>query len=147
MKNQIPNAVSIAGFASGIAFMEGAPAWTAIASMLADEVDGKIARSLNAESDFGKELDFGIDLSLMIMAMGNLFGSHIPSLLVVPVQTYLKSNGYRPDFGSVRTYLMIAILLRDLNPKSRRRRKLKWSYDSESMTGFALSIAELNSSI
>jgi hypothetical protein len=50
------------------------------------------------------------DLSLTVMAMGNLFGNHIPALAIVPIQAYLRSKGFRPDFGSVRAYLMIAMV-------------------------------------
>jgi len=130
MRKQLPNLVTLAGFASGIAWMHGAPAWTALASILADEVDGRLARSMDADSEFGAELDYSVDVSLTIMALNNLLGSTIPAMMIVPLQAYLRSSGHRPDFGSIRMWLMFAGVLRDWNPISRRRPpKLRWAYE------------------
>ena len=106
----LPNLVSVGGLASTVAWMYGASPAFAIAGLLADEVDGKLARARSETSNLGSNLDWGIDMTLtgaMALSLG------IPWLLIfiTPIQCYLRSNNISPAFGSFRAGLTVIRML------------------------------------
>ena len=117
MKNQLPNLVSLVGYTSGLAWTQGAPAWTALTSIAADEADGRIARAMGTESSFGSDLDFAIDMTLTGLVANRLFKSPWPLLAITPVQAYLRSQGFRPQIGSMRALLMGLTVLKEMHKK------------------------------
>jgi hypothetical protein len=102
----LPNAITLVGYASAIAWLVGGSPWFAIASIIADELDGRVARATGQETSFGKELDWATDLTLtgaVAMRTG------MPYLL--PIMTTLQvarhDRGERPPIGSLRAVLML----------------------------------------
>lgn len=96
-----PNAVSLAGLAAGVGWVATSNPWLGIASILADELDGHVARETGETSAYGSELDYAIDIALtgaVFLKIG------LPWLLpiVVPLQAWLRTNGAAPSFGSAR---------------------------------------------
>jgi phosphatidylserine synthase len=90
--------------------VSGASPWTALASITADEADGRIARATGTESEFGSNLDFTIDMTMTGLVAMKLFKSPWPLLLITPAQAYMRSRGYRPKLGSARAVMMLATL-------------------------------------
>lgn len=100
-KLNLPNAITLSGYAMTIAWLMGASPWWAVGGLLADEVDGRVARATGTTSEFGGLLDWGVDLTLtgVVMERAGL----LPWLPVVTTgQVYLKEKGFRPSIGSAR---------------------------------------------
>jgi hypothetical protein len=106
-----PNVVSIAGYFAAIAYLEGASPWWAIASIAADEIDGRLARATQQTSELGSQLDWGIDVTLT-----GLFADRLGVLWLLPAvtgaQAYLRSRGTRPTMLSGRALMMLLALWR-----------------------------------
>jgi phosphatidylglycerophosphate synthase len=49
----LANGISLSGYALGIWWLAGGPSWAAVASILADELDGRVARAMNQASCMG----------------------------------------------------------------------------------------------
>lgn len=102
----LPNAITLLGYASAIVWLVGGSPWFAVASIIADELDGRIARATKQETSFGKELDWAVDLTLtgaVAMRIG------MPYLLPIftTLQVAAHDRGERPNIGSVRAGMMI----------------------------------------
>ncbi len=102
----VPNAVSLAGYASTIAWLMGAHPAFAIAGIVADEIDGPIARSRGETTDYGSLLDWGIDLTLT-GAVAVKVGLTPLLLAITPLQIWMRQNGHAPTFGSARAALTV----------------------------------------
>ena len=115
---QTPNAITVAGYALGLWWCVGGPTWAAIVSILADELDGRLARSMGTTSDLGSILDLTADVALVPMSLLR-FGratnlGAIPLLAAPPIllnQAQTRSAGWRPPVGSWRAAIMIAAIL------------------------------------
>lgn len=107
----VPNAVSIAGYASTIAWLMGAHPAFAIAGIVADEIDGPIARKTGQTTDYGSLLDWGIDLTLT-GAVAMKVGLAPLLLAITPVQIWMRQNDIAPTFGSARAALTVYGLLK-----------------------------------
>jgi len=107
----LPNAVSIAGYLAALAYLKGYSPWFGVASILADEVDGRLARATGQTSTLGSDLDWGIDVTLT-----GLFADRLGILWTLPAvtgaQAYLRSIGERPTVLSVRAVMMVVMLWR-----------------------------------
>lgn len=102
----LPNAVSLAGYVAALLYLKGGhPAWC-LASILADEADGRIARAVGQTSEFGGALDWGIDLTLT-----GLFLERVDLLAALPpvtaAQAYFRSRETRPPVLSARAIVML----------------------------------------
>lgn len=110
------NGVSMLGYALGLWWVVGGPSWAAIASILADEVDGRLARAMGEASCVGGYLDWAIDLSftgLVAARLGILWA--LPA--VTAAQVYARSTGWREvPIGSPRAVMMVAALLKGSPP-------------------------------
>lgn len=101
----LPNLISFAGYAAGLGYLAGASPWFAVASIAADEADGRIARSLGQTSQFGSNADWGIDLALTALYMDRLgFRKALP--FMTAAQVYARTQDVRPPILSVRALLM-----------------------------------------
>jgi phosphatidylglycerophosphate synthase len=109
----VPNAISIAGYASTIAWLMGASPLFAVAGIAADELDGPIARSRGETTDYGSLLDWGIDLTLT-GAVALKVGLAPWLLLITPVQIWMRQNEMAPTFGSARAALTVYGLVKGL---------------------------------
>ncbi len=105
----LPNAISLAGYAAALLYLKGGnPAWC-IASILADEMDGRVARATGQTSEFGGALDWGIDVTLT-----GLFLDRVDLLAALPpitaAQAYFRSKETRPPVLSARAIIMLYTL-------------------------------------
>jgi len=106
LRINLPNAITLLGYASAIVWLVGGSPWFGIASILADELDGRIARATGQETSFGKELDWAVDLTLT-----GAVAMRIGLPWVLPIATTLQvarhDKGERPPIGSLRAAMMI----------------------------------------
>ena len=109
--------ITLTGYAAGIWWSVGGPTWSAIYSMIADEVDGPAARRMGTAGPQGADLDWGTDVALTplaLMRLGRTIGQ--PQLtvaaapLVLAVQARLHSQGWTPPVGSARAGVMLATI-------------------------------------
>lgn len=118
VRTQAPNAITLAGYALGLWWSVGGPTWAAVASILADELDGRLARAMNVTSELGSNLDWAADVALVPMTLLR-FGhatnlGAVPLLLAPPIlygQARVRSDGWRPPLGSPRAAIMVATIL------------------------------------
>lgn len=110
----LPSAVTLAGYAMSLAWIAGAPWWVGVLGVLADEIDGRLARKTGAVTRYGGELDYAVDLTLTGLTAVKLFGPM--GLFLLPVvtstQAKLRSEGERPVYGSARAVMTIVKMVR-----------------------------------
>jgi len=112
-KVNVPNAVTLTGFGLGAWWVAGGPAWAAVASIIADEADGAIAREQGKTSEFGGNLDWTSDIVLTALTMYKL-GVAWPAIPVVTtVQVALREEGFKPPVLSFRAVLMLFAICKD----------------------------------
>jgi len=114
----IPNAITLGGYASSLAWLAGASPWFAVASIAADEADGRVARATGQETAYGSHLDWGVDMALTGAIAVTLGG---PSMLLAPllmaVSVSMRERGERPPVGSSRAAMTIyALVARGFRP-------------------------------
>jgi phosphatidylglycerophosphate synthase len=109
----VANAITVAGFAAGVAWWAGYGAGFGVLSIVADELDGRIARATNTTTELGSLLDWSSDVVLTTLALERLDAPTwtIPAATVG--QTYLRSRNIRPPIGSLRALLMLVAMARD----------------------------------
>ena len=105
----IPNAITLTGYAATIAWLAGGPWWLAVYSLVADEIDGEVARSTGQTSNYGSLLDWAVDLSLTALILVKL-GAPWLLLAITPAQVYLRERGWTPSCGSARAFLTVVAL-------------------------------------
>lgn len=126
----LPNAVTLTGAALTAWWLSGGPAWAALAGLVADEVDGRIARATGTTSEIGKTLDWATDVSLNAVVMDHL-GLSAALPVVLPVQVALHHEGVRPAIGSLRAVSTLALLWQRredggrLRPRRARRERTR----------------------
>jgi phosphatidylglycerophosphate synthase len=99
----------LAGLLLSLGWQAGGPAWMAIAGLLADEIDGRVARATNTQSEFGSFFDWVTDVGITQLVLARLGAARaIP--LVLFGQVYLRGEGVRPDVGSARAVLTLYAL-------------------------------------
>lgn len=129
----LPNAVTLAGAALTAWWLRGGPKWAAVAGLLADEIDGRLARATGTTSRIGATLDWATDVSLNAVVMDRLgLAAALP--VVLPVQVAMHAEGIRPAIGSLRAVSTLALLWKQMrderavaegarpNPSPARRR-------------------------
>lgn len=108
----LANVVTVAGYALGLWWTRGGPSWAAIASAVADELDGAIARGMGQASCMGGTLDWATDVVLTAFAADRLgWTKALP--LITAAQVYARARGYRPSFGSTRAAMMLYGVLKE----------------------------------
>lgn len=113
----MPDVVTMVGFGLGLWWSVGGPASAGIASIVLDEVDGRLARATNTTTEHGYALDWGQDVALTPLALARLtreLGYGNAGLVAAPpvllAQSMLRSDGWRPPVGSARAAAMIAAI-------------------------------------
>lgn len=109
----LPNAITISGYAATIAWLGGAHPAFAIYGIVADEADGRVARATGETSDYGGLLDWAVDITLTGLVLARL-GWTWALLGITPMQAYLRQRGYRPTVGSTRAVLTLYAIIRGL---------------------------------
>ena len=126
----IPSAadvVTMTGYGLGLWWGLGGPHWAGIASVVADEVDGRLARATNTATAYGSSLDWGGDVALTPLALTRLASELgvskgigiVASVPVLYAQARLRSDGWRPSVGSARAVVTLAAI----GVSRRKRRK------------------------
>jgi phosphatidylglycerophosphate synthase len=110
--------VTLASYGLGLWWTVGGPTWAGLASIVGDELDGRLARATNTQSERGSALDWGADVSLTTMSLWRLGREtqHVTAALVsapgiLYVQALLRAKGYRPPIGSARAVVMVAAMV------------------------------------
>jgi len=106
-----PNAITLSGYASAVAWLGGASPAFAVWSVMADEFDGVSARNLGQTSGFGDRLDWGADLCLFALVGAKIGLGWVALPLTLFAQVFMKEHGLAPPFGSARAGLMVYALL------------------------------------
>lgn len=114
----LADVVTLTGFGLGLWWAQGGPSWAGVASLLADEVDGRLARAMGTASAHGSLLDWGGDVALTPFALARLgreTGHERASFWAAPPvllgQTMLRARGYRPSVGSARAVVTLAAIV------------------------------------
>lgn len=108
----VPNAITVAGYVATLGWLAGGPPALAIAGIVADEVDGRVARATGQTSELGSLLDWGTDLTLTGLT-AHRAGLIWTLPIVTPAQVYMRERGMRPTVGSARAAFTAIALLRD----------------------------------
>lgn len=118
-KPTFADAITLSSYGLGLWWTMGGPTWAGMASIVGDELDGRVARAMNTQSERGSALDWGADVTLTplaLMRFGRAINQNHPeiSLLAAPpllfMQASLRSQNYRPDIGSVRAVVMLGTM-------------------------------------
>lgn len=109
--------VTLASYGLGLWWCLGGPTWAAIASIVGDELDGRIARATNTTSERGSALDWGADVALTplaLMRLGRETGHEKAALVAAPgvlfIQAQLRADSWRPPVGSARAAVMLTAI-------------------------------------
>lgn len=109
--------VTLASYGLGLWWCLGGPTWAALASIVGDELDGRIARATGTTSERGSALDWGADVALTplaLMRLGRENGHEKAALYAAPgvlfVQAQLRADSWRPPVGSARAAVMLAAI-------------------------------------
>ena len=126
---RLPNAITLGGYALGLWWALGGPTWAGLGSIAADEVDGRLARAIDATSEYGGNLDLMVDTALVpmsLMRLGTATGTGLWPVVAAPLilahQAALKTAGERPQIGSWRALIMASAMLAEY-ANSRRGKK------------------------
>ncbi len=114
----LPDLVTLTGYGLGLWWCLGGPTWAGVASMLSDELDGRLARATRQTSERGSHLDWGADVTLTPLALlrlGRTVGNVPLAMAAAPpvllLQADLRARGERPAIGSARTAIMLAAMV------------------------------------
>lgn len=127
----MPDTVTMVGYGLGLWWGLGGPHWAGVASVIADEVDGRLARATNTATAYGSSLDWGGDVALTPLALTRLaselgVSKSLGIIAAVPVlygQSRLRGDGWRPTIGSARAAVTLAAIgVSCLRRKKRRFR-------------------------
>jgi phosphatidylglycerophosphate synthase len=105
----LSNGITMAGYMLSLAWISGGPAWMALAGLLADEVDGEIARRTGTVSEFGSVMDFTTDM-IMTALVAKRLGA-LPALpFITGGQIYRRIHKAEalPPFLGARSLMTLA---------------------------------------
>lgn len=105
----LPNALTLGSLVLGAwwATQPEAPDWAALASIILDEADGRVARATGQTSEFGSVFDWGSDIVLTALSLQKVGAPWYAIPAVATGQVLLRSEGYRPPVGSARAAVML----------------------------------------
>jgi len=112
----VPNLLTFASLGLGVWWtVGGGPPWSAVASVLLDELDGRVARATGETTRFGATFDWAGDLVLTGLVLNKLGAAEaIP--IVTTGQVVFREAGYRPPVLSIRGALMLYGVATDQQP-------------------------------
>jgi hypothetical protein len=109
--------ITLSGYAAGLWWSVGGPTWAALASILADEVDGPVAKAMGDAGQQAEDIDWGADVALVPLALlrlGREIGQQTAAVacapIVLAVQARLRAGGWTPPVGSARAAIMLATI-------------------------------------
>jgi phosphatidylglycerophosphate synthase len=110
----LSNGITLAGYILSLAWIAGGPAWMALAGLVADEIDGTIARKTNTVSEFGSVMDFTTDMIMTALVARRL--GIFPILPVITAgQVYRRIHQVEalPPFAGARSLLTLATVIKE----------------------------------
>jgi hypothetical protein len=109
----LPNAITAAGLGLSGAWLAGGSPWLGLAGLLADDLDGRVARATGQTTEVGSLLDWTADVVLTGLVLNKL--DAVWALLpVIGAQVILRRGGYRL---SGRAALTTIALIKDWHAK------------------------------
>ena len=115
-KPNLATAVTIGGYAASLAYIATNNPALGVIGVVADEIDGRVARAMGQTSSFGREMDYAVDLTLTGLtayrALGNIGLAVLP--IVTTFQAVIRAAGLRPSFLSARALFTGAAILRSM---------------------------------
>lgn len=110
----LPNTMTIAGLASTAVWLGGGSGWWALAGLVLDELDGRVARATGETTETGSQLDWAGDVAMSTAVLAKLGAPYVyAASAVVAGQVALRSSDYRPTVGSARALLTLYALYKD----------------------------------
>lgn len=118
--------VTLASYGLGLWWALGGPNWAGIASIVGDEVDGRLARATETTSKRGSVLDWGSDVTLTplsLVRLGRASGHPLAAIAAAPavlfIQADMRARGERPVIGSARAAIMLSAMVIEMvkNPR------------------------------
>lgn len=120
----LADGVTLASYGLGLWWCLGGPTWAGLASIVGDELDGRIARVQKTTGPRGNALDWGADVALTPLAALRLgrATNHVGTAVVASpfllyAQASLKAKEKRPVVGSLRAAIMVATMLVEAGKK------------------------------
>lgn len=95
----LPNAITLSGQGAMLYWLAGHSPWFMAWGLLADELDGKVARATGQVSETGSALDWGVSVSLSSLMLWQL-GAPWAIPIVLLVQASLRGQDWSPPVGS-----------------------------------------------
>ena len=113
----LPDVVTAVGYGLGVWWSLGGPSWAGVASVVADELDGRLARATGTSTTHGSSLDWGADVALTPLALARL-GRELGQPAIAPLaappvllaQAMLRASDVRPTVGSARAAVTLAAI-------------------------------------
>lgn len=110
----LPNALTLTGVAMTVGWLAGGSPWLAVAGLVIDEVDGRLARATGQETEIGSQLDWASDIALNAAISVRLGGAALYTLpIVLASQVVLRNKDWRPSIGSARAVTTAWALYRE----------------------------------
>lgn len=113
----VADLITLTGYACGAAWALGGPPWLGMASIVADEIDSYVARRAKCEAVMSKKLDTAADFAMTSLALQHMKAPTVAFPIVLATQTAMKSNNWELPVGSVRSYTMLAAIIKQLGIK------------------------------
>lgn len=117
----IPNLITFAGFSLGVGWATGGPDWMALASVVADELDGYSAGALDQKTEFGANMDWATDFALLPMVWQRLDLPFRYYPAVAMGQMAARHMGIKP--GRFVPSIRSALMLFDVGRRALKKRK------------------------
>lgn len=107
----LPNAMTLAGIVCSTIWLAGGSGWFALAGLLLDELDGRVARATGQTTALGSQLDWAGDVALNAAVLAKLGAPYVYALPPIVVgQAALREEGWRPPVGSARALVTLFAL-------------------------------------
>lgn len=106
MKKAIPSVITTIGLLLSLAWVFGASTLVGIVGLLCDTLDGRAARRLGVESEFGSLLDWTADVLVLAILLGRL-GAWPFIALLLPLQVILRQRKIRFSGRAMATIVVM----------------------------------------
>jgi phosphatidylglycerophosphate synthase len=115
----LSNGITLAGYIFSLAWIAGGPAWMALAGLVADEIDGTIARRTGTVSEFGSVMDFTTDMIMTALVAKRLgIFPVLPFITAGQVYRRIHQVDALPPFFGARSLLTMATVFKERKKSS-----------------------------
>jgi phosphatidylglycerophosphate synthase len=110
----LSNGITLAGYMLSLAWVAGGPPWMALAGLVADEIDGTIARRTGTVSEFGSVMDFTTDMIMTALVARRLgIFPVLPAITAGQVYRRIHQVDALPPFMGARSLLTLATVFKE----------------------------------